>query len=112
MHRITPKLALLVACITTTTFIDAQQSEIGNLKISAGEIVIFHLVKTYESCPVGTVLRVKILAAIDSRVTKAGDPVHGVLARPLACNNQTILAAGAQVTGDFEEFGFEFGDDV
>jgi tetratricopeptide (TPR) repeat protein len=105
MHRITPKLALLLTCITITTSTDAQQTELGTFRISAGAIVIFHLVKTYESCPVGTVLRVKISAAVDSQVNKSGEPVHGVLARPLACNNQTFLVAGTEVTGDFEEFG-------
>jgi len=105
MHRIMPKLVLSLACITWITTADARQSEIGDLTISEGAIVSFHLVKTYESCPVGTVLHVKISAAVDSHANKGGDAVHGVLAQPLACNDRIILAAGTHVSGNFGEFG-------
>ncbi|MGH9758470.1 MAG: tetratricopeptide repeat protein, partial [Candidatus Acidiferrales bacterium] len=94
---------LLFTALVTSAPIHAQQAGDGELHLSAGSTMTVHLTEAYASCPAGTRLKVKVSTSIDSRVNKTGDPVEGVLAASLSCNNQIILPAGTQVMGDFVE---------
>ncbi len=105
MRRICRQSIILFSLISTSFPIYAQQAGPSELRFPAGTIIAFHLTEAYESCPAGTRLKVKISAAIDSRVNKTGDSVEGVLAVPLTCGNQTILPEATHVMGDFAKLG-------
>jgi hypothetical protein len=87
----------------------AQSSDIAAIRIPAGTILSFHVQTrlkaaagdALDALPKGTVLRVKMLDAIDSAVNRDGTQFRGVLASSIASGDQVIVHADAEVRGLF-----------
>jgi len=101
MNRIFPWFANLFLVLSISSLIYAQEPSAHELRLPAKTIVAFHLTEPYESCPVGTHLKVSVTGPIDSRKNKSGDAVEGVLVLPLTCQSRAILPAGTHVMGSF-----------
>jgi hypothetical protein len=85
----------------------AQSSDIAPIRIPSGTILSFYVQTrlkaaagdALDALPKGTVLRVKMLDAIDSAVNHDGTPFHGVLASSIASGDQVVVHADAEVRG-------------
>lgn len=87
----------------------SQTADISPLEIPAGSVVNFQLQSRLspsatdpaDALPAGTMLRIKLLDAIDSKVDQDGTAFQGVLVSPLEQNNHVIVEANAEVHGLF-----------
>jgi hypothetical protein len=101
--------ALLTVCLFTGLASSAQQQKtaIEPVHVAAGTILTFHLQSRLnpsseneaDKLPKGTILRVKLLAALDSAVDHDGTEFHGVLVSSIVSGNQIIVHTDAQVVG-------------
>jgi hypothetical protein len=101
--------ALLTVCLFTGLASSAQQQKtaIEPVHVAAGTILTFHLQSRLnpsseneaDKLPKGTILRVKLLAALDSAVDHDGTEFHGVVVSSVASGNQIIVHTDAQVVG-------------
>jgi hypothetical protein len=101
--------ALLTVCLFTGLASSAQQQKpaIEPVHVAAGTILTFHLQARLnpsseneaDKLPKGTILRVKLLAALDSAVDHDGTEFHGVVVSSVAAGNQIIVHTDAQVVG-------------
>jgi hypothetical protein len=105
VHRF---LALLVCALgLPTVAARAQSSDIAPLRFPAGTILSFRLQTrlkaiagdALDALPKGTVLRVKMLDAIDSAVNRDGSPFRGVVVSPVASGDQVVVHGDAEVRG-------------
>jgi hypothetical protein len=101
--------ALLTVFLFTGLASSAQQQKtaIEPVHVAAGTILTFHLQSRLnpsseneaDKLPKGTILRVKLLAALDSAVDHDGTEFHGVVVSSVASGNQIVVHTDAQVVG-------------
>lgn len=83
------------------------QKGVAPLQVSAGTVVSFYSQtrlhpgagNALDELPKGSLLKVRMLEAIDSNVDRDGLEFHGVLAAPIISGNELIVHADAEVHG-------------
>jgi hypothetical protein len=106
------RILLLILCVSivNTASARAQTRTIQPLQESAGTVLTFYLQTrmapgsgdVFDSLPKGTMLRVKLLDAIDSGVARDGAEFRGELASPVYSeNHQLLFHTDAQIHGLF-----------
>ncbi|HUJ30135.1 MAG TPA: hypothetical protein VLY23_02565 [Candidatus Acidoferrum sp.] len=103
------RFALVVLCVLAVIPGSArgQSPAIEPVHVAAGTVLTFHIQTrlrpiggdALDAFPVGTVLRVKILNAVDSRVNGDGAEFRGSMVSSLALGNDVIVHPDAQVRG-------------
>lgn len=104
MHRIAVVLCLLGALASIA---DGQSSRIEPIHVAAGTVLDFHLQTrlkpvngdVIDGLAEGTILRVKILNAIDTDVDRDGTTFHGSITSPVSLGDQVIVHSDAEVRG-------------
>ena len=98
-------LCALALCIVP---VFAKPANLEPVQAAAGTVLTFYLqtrlnptaVNALDELPKGTVLRVRLLNSIDSKVDRDGASFRAVLVSPLvAANNEVIVHADAEVRG-------------
>jgi hypothetical protein len=106
------RILLLILCVSSVSAgaARAQTQTIQPLQESAGTVLTFYLQTrmapesndVFDSLPKGTVLRVKLLDAIDSGVARDGSEFRAELASPVYSeNHQLLFHTDAQIHGLF-----------
>jgi hypothetical protein len=105
MHR----YIFVVLCFTGlfATGVSAQKSSAERISVSAGAVLTFHLqtrldprsTNEMDNLPRGTVLRVRMLEAIDSGVNHDGAEFRGQIVAPVFSGKETVLHSDSEVTG-------------
>lgn len=83
------------------------RSEIGQVQVAAGAVLTFQLqtrlkastTDAMDEFPPGTLIRVKVLAAIDSTREADGTPFQGTLVAPLVSGRQVVAHLDSGVSG-------------
>jgi len=99
--------AVLCAFVVFAGNANSQSSPIAPLRISAGTILTFHLQNRLQtaagdamgSLPEGTMLQVKILDSIDSKVNHDGATFRGLIVSPIVHGQQVVVHSDARVDG-------------
>lgn len=89
--------------------VDAQKTGVEPIAVAAGTILTFHLQTRLnptggnetDILPRGTVLKVRILDAIDSGVNRDGSGFRGEVVLPVVSGNEVVVHAHSEVTGLF-----------
>jgi hypothetical protein len=105
------RYAAVVLCFVSVFALCAEGHRTGlePVSIPAGTILTFHLQtrldpadgNALDTLPKGTLLQVKILDAIDSRVNRDGFPFRGELVAPVLSGQEVVVHPDAEVTGIF-----------
>jgi len=103
------KLLVAVLCLTSVfaTTANAQKSTLEPIAVSAGTILTFHLqtllnpgsLNEVDALPRGTVLKVRMLDAIDSGVNRDGAEFRGEIVSPVVSGKETVIHPDSEVTG-------------
>src|SRR5215475_1477510 len=108
MRSIRPAVLCALALCATPVF--AQPSNLEPVRAATGSVLTFYLqtrmnptvVNALDALPKGTVLRVRLLDPIDSRVDRDGAVFRAALVSPMvSTNNEIIVHADAEVKGLF-----------
>ena len=105
MHRY-----VIVALCLLSVFVfraDGQRIEVEPISVAARTILTFHLQtrlnpgsgNEMDILPRGTVLKVRILDAIDSGVDRDGSEFRGEIVSPVLSGKETVLHSDAEVRG-------------
>ena len=86
------------------TSADAQKATVEPIAIDAGTILSFHLqsrlnpsdANQLDALPKGTVLRIRLLSAVDSTADRDGAEFRGQLVSPILAGKDVIVPAGAE----------------
>ncbi len=105
MHRLNLGVLCLIAMLASTAY--GQSSSIEPIHAAAGTVLAFHLQTrlkpvdgdALDALPKGTVLRVKMLDSIDSRVDRDGAEFHGSIVTPVRSRGVVVVPSGAEVEG-------------
>jgi hypothetical protein len=105
VHRFLVRLVCAAGLFATA--VQAQSSDIAPIRVPAGTVLSFHLQTrlkasagdALDALPKGTVLRVKMLDAIDSAVNRDGSSFHGVVVSAIASGDRVVVHADAEVRG-------------
>jgi hypothetical protein len=99
-----------VVCVTSLAgSASAQSPEVKPLQIQAGQVLTFYLQTRLRAAgesavdllPAGTVLKIKMLDAIDSATDRDGLLFHGTVAAPVLSGEAVVIHAEAEVRGVF-----------
>lgn len=85
----------------------AQNSSVAPIRVAAGTVLDFHLQTrlkpvhgdALDRLAEGTVIRVKLLDAIDSSMQRDGSEFHGLVADPVRMGNEVVVHPDAGVHG-------------
>ena len=103
------RLLIAVLCFTSVFAIEAsaQKSALEPIAVPAGTILSFHLqtrlnpgnLNEVDTLPRGTVLKVRMLDAIDSGVNRDGAEFRGEIVSPVLSGKETVIHPDSEVTG-------------
>ncbi len=103
------RLLIAVLCFTSVFAIEAsaQKSALEPIAVPAGTILSFHLqtrlnpgnLNEVDTLPRGTVLKVRMLDAIDSGVNRDGAKFRGEIVSPVLSGKETVIHPDSEVTG-------------
>jgi hypothetical protein len=87
--------------------VQAQNTSVEPISVAAGTILTFHLQTRLnptggnetDILPRGTVLKVKMLDAIDSGIDRDGSAFRGEVVSPVVSGNEVVVHADSEVTG-------------
>lgn len=104
-------LAVSVLCFASlfATAAFGQASSLEPIHAAAGTVLTFYLQTRLnpagrdplDALREGTILRVKLLNSIDSRLNHDGDVFHGDVVSPLVSGNEVVIQSGAYARGLF-----------
>jgi hypothetical protein len=105
MHRYAVGFLCLLSALAGQ--VSGQKSAIQQISVAAGTILTFHLQtrlrpgsgNEMDALPKGTVLRVKLFQAIDSKVNQDGSEFRGEVVTPVVSGNEVVLHADSEVRG-------------
>jgi hypothetical protein len=105
MHRYAAGFLCLLSALAGQ--VSGQKSGIEQVSVAAGTVLTFHLQtrlrpgpgNEMDGLPKGTVLRVKLLQAIDSKVNQDGSEFRGEVVTPVVSGNEVVLHADSEVKG-------------
>ncbi len=102
-------LAAVVCVASLCGVASAQSPEVKPLQIQAGQVLTFYLQtrlrgageSAVDLLPAGTVLKIKMLDAIDSATDRDGLLFRGVVVAPVVSGDVVVIHAEAEVQGVF-----------
>lgn len=105
MRRFLPAVLSVISVFGASAY--GQSAGISPIHVPAGSIVTFYSQtrlnpgtgNVLDELPKGTILKVKLLAAIDSNMDRDGSEFRGALATPLTSGTDVIVHADAGVRG-------------